>query len=41
MGFLCSSANNETFVTKKIHLPANWKKLVAKYRTMVPAYERY
>ena len=41
MGFLCSSANNETFVTKKITLPANWKQLVAKYRTMVPAYERY
>jgi len=41
MGFLCSSANNETFVTKKITLPANWKKLVAKYRSMVPAYERY
>jgi hypothetical protein len=41
MGILCSSANNETFVTKKIRLPANWAKLVAKYKTWVPAYERY
>lgn len=29
------------FVTKKIALPAGWNKLVAKYRTLVPAYERY
>jgi hypothetical protein len=41
MGILCSSANNETFVTKKITLPAQWSRLVAKYRTYVPAYERY
>ena len=41
LGFLCSSANNETFVTKKINLPKNWAKLAAKYKTMVPAYERY
>ena len=41
MGILCSSANNETFVHKKITLPKNWSKLVAKYRVWVPAYERY
>ena len=41
MGVLCSSANNEWFVTKKIALPGNWSKLVAKYRNVVPAYERY
>jgi hypothetical protein len=41
MGILCSSANNETFVHKKITLPKNWSKLVAKYRTWMPAYERY
>jgi hypothetical protein len=29
------------FVTKKIELPAGWAKLVAKYRTLVPTYERY
>ena len=41
LGFLSSSANNETFVTKKIVLPAAWGKLVAKYRNYVPSYERY
>jgi hypothetical protein len=41
MGILCSSANNETFVHKKINLPANWAKLVAKYKTWVPVYENY
>jgi hypothetical protein len=41
MGILCSSANNETFVHKKVHLPANWAKLVAKYKTWVPVYEKY
>ena len=29
------------FVTKKIELPANWDKLVAKYRNVVPVYEKY
>ena len=41
MGILCSSANNEWFVTKKIHLPANWSKVAARYRSFVPAYEMY
>jgi hypothetical protein len=29
------------FVTKKVRLPAAWPKLVAKYKSYVPAYERY
>jgi hypothetical protein len=29
------------WVTKKIELPANWDKLVAKYRDIVPNYMRY
>ncbi|MGA2466457.1 MAG: hypothetical protein ABSH06_19180, partial [Thermodesulfobacteriota bacterium] len=29
------------WVTKKIELPANWDKLVTKYRTIVPTYDRY
>jgi hypothetical protein len=29
------------FVTKKIQLPAAWPKLVAKYKSFVPAYEKY
>jgi hypothetical protein len=41
MGILCSSANSENYVTRKISLPKNWAKLVAKYKTWVPAYERY
>ncbi len=28
-------------VTKKIELPKNWDKLVAKYKGIVPNYERY
>jgi hypothetical protein len=28
-------------LTKRIELPANWGKLVAKYKNVVPAYERY
>jgi hypothetical protein len=28
-------------VTQKVELPANWDKLVAKYRNIVPAYARY
>jgi hypothetical protein len=28
-------------LTKKIELPANWDKLVAKYKNLVPAYGRY
>ena len=41
LGILCSSANNETFVTKKVSLPAQWSALVAKYRSFVPSYEKY
>jgi hypothetical protein len=29
------------FVTRKIRLPASWPQLVAKYRSFVPAYEKY
>lgn len=29
------------FVTKKIQLPENWGKLVAKYKNIVPTYARY
>jgi hypothetical protein len=29
------------WVTKKVELPANWDKLVAKYRDIVPTYMRY
>jgi hypothetical protein len=29
------------FVTKKIELPRNWDKLVAKYKDVVPAYVPY
>jgi hypothetical protein len=29
------------FVTKKLGLPSNWAKLVAKYTNLVPVYERY
>ena len=28
-------------LTKKIELPANWEKLVSKYKNMVPTYARY
>jgi hypothetical protein len=30
-----------SFVTKKINLPKNWDKLVAKYKNLVPNYVRY
>ena len=29
------------FVTKKIELPKNWDRLVAKYKNLVPTYFRY
>jgi len=29
------------FVTKKLRLPSNWAKLVAKYKNLVPVYEKY
>ncbi|MEK7354239.1 MAG: hypothetical protein AABZ77_07020, partial [Chloroflexota bacterium] len=31
----------DRWVTKKIELPANWDKLVEKYRSVVPAYIEY
>jgi hypothetical protein len=30
-----------SFVTKKIELPKNWDKLVAKYKDLKPNYEKY
>lgn len=30
-----------SFVTKKIELPVNWDKLVAKYKNIVPTYAKY
>jgi hypothetical protein len=30
-----------SFVTRKIELPRDWKNLVAKYRDLVPTYEKY
>jgi len=42
LGFACGSGMvGADFVTKKVSLPANWSKLVAKYRNLVPAYEKY
>jgi hypothetical protein len=39
-GGAMSGFGNE-FVTKKIELPENWDTLVAKYRNVVPVYEKY
>jgi len=42
MGLVFSAAfPGARWVTKKIAVPANWKKLVSKYRSLVPTYERY
>ncbi|OGA18311.1 MAG: hypothetical protein A3H32_12915 [Betaproteobacteria bacterium RIFCSPLOWO2_02_FULL_63_19] len=42
LGLACGSGMvGADFVTKKIRLPANWSKLVAKYKNLVPAYEKY
>jgi len=42
MGVLRSVGGFENaLVTKKIDLPKNWDKLVAKYKNVVPKYERY
>jgi hypothetical protein len=42
MGSLRSAGGFQNdFVTKKIELPRNWKDLVAKYKTLVPTYEKY
>lgn len=41
-GFAAGSGSTGAgFVTKKISLPSGWSKLVAKYRSFVPAYEQY
>jgi len=32
---------NNTFVNRKIELPENWSRLVAKYKNLVPVYVRY
>ena len=42
MAALKSSGGFEnSFVTKKIELPRNWDKLVAKYKKLIPNYEYY
>ena len=42
MGMLRSVGGIEnSFITKKIELPRNWDKLVAKYKNVVPAYKAY
>jgi len=42
MGLVSSaSIGGTSWVTKKIELPSNWSKLVAKYKNIVPVYERY
>jgi hypothetical protein len=42
MAALKSSGGFEnSFVTKKIELPRNWDKLVAKYKALVPNYQNY
>jgi hypothetical protein len=42
MGLFRSAGGFEnSFVTKKIELPRNWDKLVAKYKGIVPNYEGY
>ncbi|MEJ2109736.1 MAG: hypothetical protein P8Z37_07470 [Acidobacteriota bacterium] len=38
---LCPGFFENSFVTKKIELPKNWDKLVAKYKNIKPVYERY
>jgi hypothetical protein len=42
MGLACGGGlPGGQFVTKKVKLPSGWSKLVAKYKSLVPAYERY
>ena len=36
-----STVGSNNWVTKKVELPANWNKLVAKYKNLVPSYVRY
>ena len=33
--------DGQNFVTKKIELPWNWDKLVAKYKNLIPTYAKY
>jgi hypothetical protein len=40
-GFMALAQGAETWETKKIELPANWNKLVAKYKGLVPKYVMY
>ena len=35
------TATWETFITKRVELPANWGRLVKKYQNVVPRYVRY
>jgi hypothetical protein len=42
MGLACGGGlPGGQFVTRKISLPSAWTRLVAKYRSLVPTYERY
>jgi hypothetical protein len=42
MGLLRSVGGFENdFITRKIELPRNWDKLVAKYKGLVPTYAPY
>ncbi|MBI3375718.1 MAG: hypothetical protein HY017_28715 [Betaproteobacteria bacterium] len=42
VGLACGAGlPGREFVTKKIGFPADWIKLVAKYKSFVPAYEKY
>jgi len=42
MGLLQSAGGfGNSFVTREIKLPRNWEKLKAKYKTLVPIYEKY
>ena len=42
IGLVCGSAlGGSQWVTKKVDLPSNWDSLVAKYRNVVPVYEKY
>jgi hypothetical protein len=39
--FVALFPGGKSWVTKKLELPANWAKLVAKYKDLVPTYVRY
>jgi hypothetical protein len=42
MGLLQSAGGfGNSFVTREIKLPRNWDKLKAKYKNLVPIYEKY